>query len=54
MDLGRGFEAERCLNCGHREDMVILANRGNRLCILSKSAQSVGQKDSPVTHVMEM
>jgi hypothetical protein len=24
-----GFEAERCLNCGHLEDRVIFANRTN-------------------------
>jgi hypothetical protein len=34
-------QAERCLNCGHWEDMVILANRASRLCSSDTSARSV-------------
>jgi len=38
-----GYEAQRCLNCGHIEDTVILANRDQPACLpRSHPPRSVG------------
>lgn len=37
-------QAERCLNCGHWEDTVILANRATACAVRTSPLDRVGQK----------